>query len=191
MADVTFPIPERIICESRAQRISKRMNSQDLNQEFLTLKDSAYRYAASLLHDRAEAEDLVQDLYERLWRRRLFIRQSGFRQLVMTSTRNMAIDRLRHRQRIGYTLPLESADSPAEPPADTPTAEELSRHIGRIIASLPEREREVVHLREVEGMSFDEIAALTGTTPTAARMAASRGKAKLREELNKILDYGA
>lgn len=167
------------------------MNSQDLNQEFLTLKDSAYRYAASLLHDRQEAEDLVQDLYERLWRRRLFIRQSGFRQLVMTSTRNMAIDRLRHRQRIGYTLPLESVDSPAEPPADTPTAEELSRHISRIIASLPEREREVVHLREVEGMSFDEIAALTGSTPTAARMAASRGKAKLREELNKILDYGA
>ena len=158
------------------------MNSQDLNQEFLALKDSAYRYAASLLHDRVEAEDLVQDLYERLWRRRLLIRQSGFRQLVMTTTRNMAIDRLRHRQRIGHTLPLESAE---------PSAEELSRHVGRIIASLPEREREVVHLREVEGMTFDEIAALTGTTPTAARMAASRGKAKLREELNKILDYGS
>ena len=89
------------------------MNSQDLNQEFLALKDSAYRYAASLLHDRVEAEDLVQDLYERLWRRRLLIRQSGFRQLVMTSTRNMAIDRLRHRQRIGHTLPLESAEPSA------------------------------------------------------------------------------
>lgn len=167
------------------------MNSQDLNQEFLALKDSAYRYAASLLHDRVEAEDLVQDLYERLWRRRLLIRQSGFRQLVMTSTRNMAIDRLRHRQRIGHTLPLESAEPSAEPLSDAPSAEELSRHIGRIIASLPEREREVVHLREVEGMTFDEIATLTGTTPTAVRMAASRGKAKLREELNKILDYGS
>ena len=61
------------------------MNSQDLNQEFLTLKDSAYRYAASLLRAPTEAEDVTQDLYERLWRRRLLIRRTGFRALVMTT----------------------------------------------------------------------------------------------------------
>lgn len=75
------------------------MNSEQLNREFLDVKDAAYRYAVALLHDVAEAEDAIQDLYERLWRRRLFLRQRGFRSLVMTSTRNLALDRLRVRER--------------------------------------------------------------------------------------------
>ena len=50
------------------------MTAQELNTEFVEAKDAAYRYACSLLHNREEAEDLVQDLYEKLWRRRVLIR---------------------------------------------------------------------------------------------------------------------
>ena len=75
------------------------MNSEQLNIEFLSVKDAAYRYAVALLRDRSEAEDLVQDLYERLWRRRLLLRRTGFRSLVMTSIRNASLDRLRERER--------------------------------------------------------------------------------------------
>ena len=69
------------------------MNSEQLNREFLDVKDAAYRYAVALLHNVAEAEDAIQDLYERLWRRRLFLRQRGFRSLVMTSTCKKKINR--------------------------------------------------------------------------------------------------
>ena len=75
------------------------MTAQELNTEFVEVKDAAYRYAASLLHNREEAEDLVQDLYEKLWRRRVLIRHKGFVPLVMTSTRNMCMDILRSRQK--------------------------------------------------------------------------------------------
>ena len=75
------------------------MNSERLNIEFLSIKDAAYRYAVALLHDTVEAEDMVQDLYERLWRRRLLLRQEGFRSLVMTAIRNASLDRLRERER--------------------------------------------------------------------------------------------
>ncbi|MBO7331497.1 MAG: RNA polymerase subunit sigma-70, partial [Alistipes sp.] len=64
------------------------MNSEELNIEFLKVKESAYRYAASLLRAPTEAEDVTQDLYERLWRRRLLVRRAGFRALVMTTVRN-------------------------------------------------------------------------------------------------------
>ena len=75
------------------------MNSEELNKEFLALKDTAYRYAVSLLHDPILAEDATQDLYEKLWRRRLFIRRNGFRSLMMVSIRNICLDLLRERER--------------------------------------------------------------------------------------------
>ena len=82
------------------------MTAQELNTEFVEVKDAAYRYACSLLHNREEAEDLVQDLYEKLWRRRLLVRHKGFVQLVMTSARNMSLDILRARQKGRENTPL-------------------------------------------------------------------------------------
>lgn len=163
------------------------MNSNDLNREFLKHKDSAYRYAVSLLHNYAEAEDLVQDLYERLWRRRLLIRMVGFRQMVMSATRNMAIDRLRERQR------RQVSEVEAEPLTHMGNMVELADSaaiVRELIRSLPEREREVIHLRDVEQMAYEDIAQMLGCAPSAARVAHSRARQKIKDEFTKIMNYG-
>lgn len=161
------------------------MNSEELNIQFLEVKDSAYRYAVSLLHDTTEAEDVVQDLYERLWRRRLIIRRVGFRSLVMTSVRNMSLDRLR-RQRLSRHTAIDDEPLTTESPeVDNPVA-----IIRRIISHLPEREREIIHLHDVEGMDYEDIAEVVGTSVMAARMACSRARQKVKEEFEKIMSYG-
>ncbi len=161
------------------------MNSEELNIEFLTLKDSAYRYAVSLLHDPILAEDATQDLYEKLWRRRLFIRRSGFRSLVMTSIRNICLDMLRERERRRQQEapdPIVAISSAEE--------EEMMQTVKRLIAALPEREREVIHLHDCEGMEYSEIAEIIGSSESAARMACSRARQKIKEELIKVMNYG-
>ncbi len=161
------------------------MNSEELNIQFLEVKDSAYRYAVSLLHDTTEAEDVVQDLYEKLWRRRLLIRRAGFRSLVMTTVRNMSLDRLR-RQRLNRHTAIEDEPLTAESPeVDNPVA-----IIRMIISHLPEREREIIHLHDVEGMDYEDIAEVVGTSVVAARMACSRARQKVKEEFEKIMSYG-
>lgn len=162
------------------------MNSEDLNIEFLGIKDAAYRYAVSLLHDPAEAEDVVQDLYEKLWRRRLLVRRTGFRSLVMTSVRNMSLDRLRVRQRSRQTN-LEELEQVA---VDVAEEDNMATLVRQIILHLPEREREVIHLRDVEGMAFEDIADVVGSSVEAVRMACSRARQKVKEELLKIMNYG-
>lgn len=161
------------------------MNSEELNIQFLEVKDSAYRYAVSLLHDTTEAEDVVQDLYERLWRRRLLIRRVGFRALVMTTVRNMSLDRLR-RQRLNRHTAIEDEPLATESP-------EVDNHVAiirMIISRLPEREREIIHLHDVEGMDYEDIAEVVGTSVMAARMACSRARQKVKEEFEKIMSYG-
>lgn len=163
------------------------MNSEQLNIEFLRVKDTAYRYAVSLLHNPAEAEDLVQDLYEKLWRRRLLLRQSGFRSLVLTSTRNMALDCLRERERRRLITDIGEATGQGvelKEPSDEVAI------IKRIISSLPDREREVIHLRDVEEMEFTDIADVVGSNVAAVRMAHSRARQRVREEFSKIMNYG-
>lgn len=161
------------------------MNSEELNIQFLEVKDSAYRYAVSLLHDTTEAEDVVQDLYERLWRRRLIIRRVGFRALVMTTVRNMSLDRLRRQQQNRHTA-IEDEPLATESP-------EVDNHVAivrMIISHLPEREREIIHLHDVEGMDYEDIAEVVGTSVMAARMACSRARQKVKEEFEKIMSYG-
>ena len=162
------------------------MNSEQLNIEFLSVKDAAYRYAVALLHDRSEAEDAVQDLYERLWRRRLLLRRTGFRSLVMTSIRNAALDRLRERERRRSA----SIDEVATESVELEDRRDEVLIIKRIIARLPEREREVIHLRDVEGMAFEDIAQVVGCSEVAARMAHSRARQKVKDEFSKIMNYG-
>ncbi len=162
------------------------MNSEELNIEFLSVKESVYRYAVSLLHAPEEAEDVTQDLYERLWRRRLLIRRAGFRALAMTSVRNMCLDRLRGRRQERFE-DIEQCERIAFEMRD---GDDLTPIISRLIAALPEREREVIHLHDVEGMDFEDIAEVVGSSVEAVRMACSRARQKVKQQLIKIMNYG-
>lgn len=182
--DVTKNLVKRIIVESLLAESTPKMNSEELNIEFLAHKQAAFRYAVALLHNPSEAEDLTQDLYEKLWRRRLLLRKKGFYQLMMTAMRNLCLDLLRAKERRrGIMLPT-SAEEP--PPPD----KELIDLVGRIIATLPEKEREVIHLRDYEGWEFSEIAEFTGSSLSAVRMACSRARQKVKEQLIKTMNYG-
>ena len=192
------------------------MTAQELNTEFVEVKDAAYRYACSLLHNREEAEDLVQDLYEKLWRRRLLVRHKGFVQLVMTSARNMSLDILRARQKGRENTPLNyeevvkrsakgarveddnvrlgKENTKWEEEAvmweEEREKEDTAAIVEKLVERLPQKEREAFHLRVVEGLDYPVIAEIMGITGSAARMACSRGRNKVKEELLKIMDYG-
>lgn len=68
--------------------------------------------------------------------------------------------------------------------------EDMAAIVEKLVERLPQREREAFHLRVVEGLDYDVVAQIVGVNESAARMACSRARSKIKEELVKIMDYG-
>jgi RNA polymerase sigma-70 factor (ECF subfamily) len=145
-------------------------------------------YAARLLGgDRAEAEDVAQETLLRLWRMAPGWRQGEARVATWTYrvATNLCIDRQRSRQRRG----LVALDSLPDPPATAPGAEgrlqEAARlaALDRALADLPDRQRQAVVLRHLEGLANPEIAEVMQIGVEAVESLTARGKRALAAAL--------
>jgi RNA polymerase sigma-70 factor (ECF subfamily) len=158
--------------------------------EFISgLRDTIYRLARSIITDDAEAEDIAQDVFERVWRTRDTVLSSSYpRAYVCRMTHNLAIDRQRAKQR-SQSLALDERTAGNNGDSDTNTKDmaELTR---RLIQQLPERQRLIIHMRDVEGYELDEIANILDSDEANVRVNLSRARKSIREELIKMMNYG-
>ena len=146
------------------------------------LRDRMYRYARSILGSAPEAEDATHDTLERLLSRRdelgLCRNLDSF---ALTALRNRCIDRLRARHE--GEEPSEALRSETDA-VDRWATKELVR---TALARLPLRQREVLHLKEIEGYTTHEIAVMLSTEENQVRTILSRGRKALREEVEKLM----
>lgn len=151
---------------------------------FQRLRGRLQRMAASLLGDDDEAEDALQDAFCRLWPRRGGIRSEGEAAALFTTTvRNLSIDALRHRQSHPTVALQENLDAPeaedAERKAET---EERFREVERLVDScLSPAQRQILRLKEYQGLDYETIARQMDMQPAAVRMALSRARKTIRE----------
>lgn len=71
-----------------------------------------------------------------------------------------------------------------------PEGFDLKERLARIVATLPERQQQIFHLRDVEGKEMADIAATVGVDEPTARVLLSRARKTIREEMQKIISYG-
>lgn len=144
-------------------------------------------YATRLLGERSEAEDAVQDAMLRLWRAAPEGRAGApwLRAWLFRVVGNLCIDRHR-RARRRPALPLEGA---AEPEGRAAAGEELAlqaermRALDAALAALPDRQRQAVVLRHIEGMTNPEIADILQIGVAAVESLTARGKRALAAAL--------
>jgi RNA polymerase sigma-70 factor (ECF subfamily) len=156
----------------------------------------ALGHAARVLGDRAEAEDVAQEAMLRLWRAAGDWRQDGAAQPATWLYRvvaNLCVDRLRRR---GRAEPLEDPDAAADgaPGAEARMVEaDRMAALDRALACLPERQRQAVVLRHIEGLSNPEIAEILDVGVEAVESLTARGKRALAAALagcKEALGYG-
>jgi RNA polymerase sigma-70 factor (ECF subfamily) len=148
-----------------------------------------FRLAAALVTDGDEAADVVQETYIRAWDAREALRD-GAAALgwLCRIARNVAHDR-RRTWWSRIRAPMDEAALEARPAEDDPPADEAlaaaqsARTVRRALAALPEKHRVVLTLREVEGMSYEEIAVALGVPVGTVESRLHRARAGLARRL--------
>lgn len=163
-------------------------------KEFLTtvmpFKDKLYRLAKRLLVSNDEAEDAVQEIYLKLWKGKEKIgNYKNPEAFAMTMTKNYCLDRLKSKQ-AGNMKIVHSNFQNSENMERQIEANDGVSLVFQIMETLPEQQRMIVQLRDVEQYDFAEIAEMLESNETAIRVALSRARKVIREEMKKKYNYG-
>jgi RNA polymerase sigma-70 factor (ECF subfamily) len=154
--------------------------------EALPHLDAAYNLARWLSRSPADAEDIVQDAMLRAWRAYDGFRGGDVRPwllaIVRNCWRNAAADRHRRRQEALEDGAPETLSFDGEDPEALAVRASEGRQLDRAIAALPEDFREILILREVEDMSYREIADVVGVPIGTVMSRLARARGLLREK---------
>ena len=136
------------------------MQEISFRKDILPLKDKLFRVALRITLDRAEAEDVVQDTMMRVWSKRdEWSNYDSIEAFCMTIARNLAIDRSEKMDanNVELTPEMEQASDSSGPYNQLVNAERM-KLIHKLINGLPEKQRTVMQLRDIEGKNYKEIA---------------------------------
>ena len=181
----------RISLVTDSQLVQRFLAGDEKAFEWLVTRHSRYAgaIALSIVKDEHEAADVVQETFIKVYRKVSTLKElDRFRPWLRNIVRSTALDRLRKRKK---TLSLdygEDDDNKAlEPIAETVSPDavlqsrELQKEIRGRIMGLPEAQREVVALKYIEGLSYEEIARQTGSSISSIESRLHRARARLRE----------
>lgn len=166
------------------------MNQVEFLEIVSPFKDKLYRLAKRILISNDEAEDAVQEVYLKLWKAKANIKNYGnVEAFAMTMTKNFCLDRLKSKQ--ASNLKLVHTNFPTSGNIERNLeANEGVAMVLKILEDLPEQQRIVIQLRDVEQLEFSEIAKILDSNETAIRVALSRARKTVRNLMIKKYNYG-
>jgi RNA polymerase sigma factor (sigma-70 family) len=166
------------------------MESKEFKKRILPLGQSLYRFASSLLKDSHEAEDVVQDIFMKLWNMRDRMEEiKNINAFAYKMTRNICLDKLKGRRMKYYDSTGNGIPEPEVIDPDPQSLVEMrdsAERVKDLISNLPEQQKAVIHMRDIDGYSYEEISEIMSMEINAIRVALSRARRSVRESLIKI-----
>ena len=167
------------------------MNQIEFLQVIAPFKDKVFRLAKRLLVSTEEAEDATQEVLVKLWNKNEILESySSVEAFAMTMTKNFCLDQLKSK-RAGNLQIVHSnyTDRQASLQQQLEDLDTLA-WVEKIINDLPEQQRLIIQMRDVEQYEFADIAKILEMNETAIRVALSRARKTIRENITKTHQYG-
>lgn len=158
------------------------MTNQEFIDVFVPLQDGLYRVAYHILESCDDAYDAVQDLYAKLWARRDVLDDiANPKAYCITLLKNACLDRVRSAQhRDTVTLDAPAALGASEDPPDDEAAQKL-RVVMHAIRALPPGQRQVLEMKVLRDMSYEQIQKETRMNYLSLRVMLSQARRKLKK----------
>jgi len=164
-------------------------------KEFLNIvmpfKDKVFRLAKRLLVSREEAEDATQEIILKLWKNQE--KMSDYKNIEafsMTMTKNFCLDKLKSKQAQNLKIVHSNYEDHNVSLQKEVEVNDSLDWVSKIMADLPEQQKMVVQLRDIEQYDYNEIAKMLDMNETAVRVALSRARKTIREKLTNTHNYG-
>ncbi|MDO5969828.1 sigma-70 family RNA polymerase sigma factor [Flavivirga aquimarina] len=163
--------------------------------EFLNIvmpfKDKVFRLAKRLLVSTEEAEDATQEVLLRLWNNKKKIQEyKNVEAFSMTMTKNFCFDKLKSKQAQNLKIVHSNYEDGNTSLQKQVELNDSVDWVSKIIEELPEQQKIIIQLRDIEEYDLDEIAKMLNMNNTAVRVNLSRARKTIREKLTSTHKYG-
>ena len=158
------------------------MHSERFNDEVVPLQNSLYRLANSMLRDRQEAEDVVQEIFIRLWARKDSLADlNNIKAFAFKMTKNLCLDKIKLRKQSVSEDEKTRLTVMDFNPHELAEINDIAAIVQTIMRFLPEQQRLVIQLRSIEELSFEEIEEITDMSVNTIRVTLSRARKTINE----------
>lgn len=167
------------------------MQQSEFLNVVMPFKDKMYRLAKRLLVSTEEAEDATQEILLKLWSKKEAMESyNNVEAFAMTMTKNFCLDRLKSKQATNLKLVHSNYAEENSGLQKQIEAKDSVSWVEKIMEELPQQQKLVLQLRDVEEYDFDEIAEMLDMQQTAVRVALSRARKLVREKLLQKHSHG-
>ncbi|WP_434980122.1 RNA polymerase sigma factor [Daejeonia sp. YH14] len=162
------------------------MDQETFRETVFVFRDEMYRFAKRFLLSTDEAQDVVQDQMMKFWQMKDRLQQyTNLRAFVLKCVKNECLNRLKHQE---VRMNFASSEYDRK---DYCTSEinNLKEQIIGFIDKLPEKQRMVMHLKDVEEYNVDEISDILAMETNAVRVNLMRARQKVKEQISQLMNY--
>ena len=158
------------------------MTDKEFKHKVLSMSGRVFPMAARLLGNEKEAEDAVQEIMIKLWhKKKQLAKHPNINGFVFLTAKNYCLDIIKSKKKFVISgKPVETEAEKIED-EDMEYVHEKFKKTQKIIAELPDNQRDVILMRDLDGLEFDEISELTGYKQEHIRVLLSRARKNVRE----------
>ncbi len=168
------------------------MSLEAFKTRVLPVKDKLFRYTLRILKNEEEAKDVVQETMIKVWNKRDEMHTyENMEAWCIRVARNLALDKLKSKH--NKSIDIDNAydlQSSSQSPYSSTEQNDIMSSIHHFINQLPDLQKQVIQLRDIDGFSYQEISDILKQNINSVKVNLFRARKQVREQLIQVNDYG-